>query len=141
MDQRDDHISERARALGRLLSAGERLDAVVPVRLPRVQRDQLAQVAREMGLSLSGYIRRVILAQPLPPRRPPQPIPEINLETYVELGHLGANINQLARAVNAGSMPGRAQLMEVLELVARSLGEIRSEVIGARPSREVEEGA
>jgi hypothetical protein len=32
-------------------------DAVVPVRLTKGERDQLAEVARDLGISLSTYLR------------------------------------------------------------------------------------
>jgi Mobilization protein NikA len=50
-------------------SAGQRRSAIVPVRLTEGDRDQLAEVARDLGVSLSTYMRQVVLARPLPPRR------------------------------------------------------------------------
>src|SRR2546422_7657557 len=74
-----------------------RRDAIVPVRLTEGERDQLAEVARDLGISLSTYIRQAVLSRPLPPRRAVRPIPEVNRETYHALGHLAADVNAMVR--------------------------------------------
>ena len=51
------------------ISARPRRAAIVPVRLTDGERDQLAEVARDLGISLSTYVRQVVLSRPLPPRR------------------------------------------------------------------------
>lgn len=106
------------------------LDAIVPVRLTRAQKETLAEIARELGLSLSGYLRKIVLGQPLPPRRPIRPIPELNQQTYVELGRIGANLNQLTQRVHAGEVKGGRELLAILELLAGALGKLRGQVIG-----------
>jgi hypothetical protein len=109
---------------------GRRL-AVVPVRLTRGERDQLADVARDVGLSLSTYMRQVVLARPLPPRRAVRPIPEVNRETYHALGRLAADLNHMARRVGERSAELRTrEVLEALELVARLVGMVRAEVLG-----------
>jgi hypothetical protein len=64
--------------------------AIVPVRLTEGERDQLAEVARDLGISLSTYVRQVVLSRPLPPRRAVRPIADVNRETYHALGRLAA---------------------------------------------------
>src|SRR5262245_42598567 len=81
--------------------ARPRRAAIIPVRLTESERDQLTEVARDLGLSVSTYMRQVVLSRPLPPRRAVRPIPEINRETY-----------------------------HALELVTRFLGTVRAEVLG-----------
>src|SRR5262245_35827075 len=71
--------------------------AIVPVRLTDGERDQLAEVARDLGISLSTYIRQAALSRPLPPRRAVRPIPEINRDTYHDLSKIGADLNAIAR--------------------------------------------
>ena len=44
-----------------------RRDAIVPVRLTEGERDQLAEVARDLGISISTYIRQAALSRPLQP--------------------------------------------------------------------------
>jgi non-ribosomal peptide synthetase component F len=98
------------------------------------ERDQLAEVARDMALPLSSYLRRMVLDQPLPPPRERlRPIPEVNRETYVTLGRLGSNLNQIARRMNEhrGGDGDAAAVLKVLDHLADALVQIRTEVIGA----------
>ncbi len=74
-----------------------RRDAIVPVRLTKGERDQLGEVARDLGICLSTYMRQAVLSRPLPPRRAVRPIPELNRETYHALGRLAADVNVIAR--------------------------------------------
>lgn len=73
-----------------------RRTAIVPVRLTEGERDQLAEVARDLGISLSTYMRQAVLSRPLPPHRAVRPIPEVNRETYHALGRLAADVNAMA---------------------------------------------
>ena len=113
-------------------SAGSRRrDAIVPVRLTRGERDQLAEVARDLGISLSTYLRQAALSRPLPLRRAVRPIPEVNRETYHALGRLAADVNAMARRMaERRREPGAPDVLEALELVTRFLGTVRAEVLG-----------
>jgi hypothetical protein len=71
-----------------------RREAIVPVRLTKGERDQ---VARDLGLSVSSYLRQAALSRPFPLRRAVRPIPEVNRETYHALGRLAADVNAIAR--------------------------------------------
>jgi hypothetical protein len=123
-------------AEGLSLRAGHAtLEATVPVRLTRAQKDQLAEIAREMGLSLSGYLRRVALGQPLPPRRTVRPIREINQRAYVELGSLTASVKQLATILEEGGDPDQKQIIGLLEEVVSFLLELRLQVLGLEQTR------
>jgi hypothetical protein len=106
--------------------------AVVPVRLTRGERDQLADVARDMGLSLSAYVRQVVLSRPLPPRRAVRPIPEVNREAYASLAHALANLNQVARRLNerGADEPQTQELVAVLTLLAREVRELQASFLG-----------
>lgn len=108
----------------------ETLEATVPVRLTRTQKDQLAHIAPEMGLSLSAYLRRIALGQPLPPRKAVRPIPEVNQRTYVELGGLTACVKQLATILEKGGDPGQKRIIGLLEEVVSFLLELRRQVLG-----------
>src|SRR5712691_11876653 len=89
--------------------------AIVPVRLTEGERDQLADVARDLGLSVSTYMRQVVLSRPLPPRRAVRPIPEVNRETYHALGGLAANVNAIARRMaERRREPGAPEVLEAL---------------------------
>jgi hypothetical protein len=105
--------------------------AIVPVRLTKGERDQLAEVARDLGISLSTYMRQAVLSRPLPPRRAVRPIPEVNRETYHSLGRLAADVNVIARRMaERRREPGAPDVLEALELVTRFLGTVRAEVLG-----------
>src|SRR5262245_33126865 len=110
-------------------ATGQRREAIVPVRLTKGERDQLAEVARDFGMSLSTYIRQAVLSRPLPPRRAVRPIPEVNRETYHALGKLAADVNAIGRRMaERRREPGAPDVLEALELVTRFLGTVRAEV-------------
>jgi hypothetical protein len=105
--------------------------AIVPVRLTEAERDQLAEVSRDLGISLSTYVRQAVLSRPLPPRRAVRPIPEVNRQTYHTLGRLAADVQAIARVVaERRREPGDRGVLEALELVTRLLGTVRAEVLG-----------
>ena len=113
------------------INALPRRVAIVPVRLTEGERDQLADVARDLGLSVSTYMRQVVLSRPLPARRAVRPIPEVNRETYHALGRLAADLNAMARRMNEHRHePSAREVLEALELVTRFLGPVRAEVLG-----------
>ena len=115
----------------RRITSPPRRAAIVPVRLTEGERDQLAEVARDLGISLSTYVRQVVLSRPLPPRRAVRPIPEVNRETYHALGKLAADINAIARRMaERRREPGAPEVLEALELVTRFVGTVRAEVLG-----------
>ena len=114
--------------------------AIVPVRLTEAERDQLAEVSRDLGISLSTYVRQAVLSRPLPPRRAVRPIPEINRETYHALGRLAADVQAIARVVaERRREAGDLGLLEALELVTRLVGTVRAEVLGTTLGPEGEE--
>ena len=105
--------------------------AIVPVRLMEAERDDLAEVSRDLGISLSTYVRQAVLSRPLPPRRAVRPIPEVNRETYHALGRLAADAQAIARVVaERRREPGDRGVLEALELVTRLVGTVRAEVLG-----------
>jgi hypothetical protein len=104
---------------------------MVRVRFTPVEKGRLDEITREMGLSLSGYIRRLVLDRPLPPRRPIRPIPEVNQDLYVELRRIGVNLNRLAQRKSRAESPDRQEILPVLELLAGAVADITVKVIGA----------
>lgn len=66
--------------------------------------EQDLQILRDLQaatrLNASSIIREALRGQKL---EPVQTIPEINRSIYVELAHVGSNLNQIARALNARS--------------------------------------
>jgi mobilization protein NikA len=113
------------------ISARPRRAAIVPVRLTEGERDQLAEVARDLGISLSTYMRQAVLSRPV------RPIPEVNRETYHALGRLAADVNAIARRMaERRREPGAPEVLEALELVTRFVGTVRAEVLGTTLSAE-----
>lgn len=57
---------------------------------------ELAQITARKGRMTSGeWLRSASLGRPIP-----NPIPEANTRYWVDLGKIGANINQIARQLN-----------------------------------------
>jgi len=67
------------------------------LRLNAKEAEKLKTDARNCGLSRSAYLRRLIMKAPIK-TRPQEPIKRL----YTEINHIGNNINQIARSVNAG---------------------------------------
>lgn len=67
------------------------------LRLNAKEAEKLKADAKKCGLSRSAYLRRLIMKTPIK-MRPQEPIKKL----YTEINHLGNNINQIARSVNAG---------------------------------------
>jgi hypothetical protein len=105
--------------------------AIVRVRFTPAEKERLDEITREMGLSLAGYIRRLVLGHRLPSRRPIRPIPEVNQDLYVELRRIGVNLNQLAQRMNRAESPDRREILPVLEMLAGAVADITMKVIGA----------
>ena len=61
-----------------------------PVRLSDLELDCLRIKAQDAGMSASELIRCLTLGKPLPKR-----LSKISLDTYIELGRIGNNLNQL----------------------------------------------
>ncbi len=122
------------------LPSRPRREAIVPVRLTDGERDQLAEVARDLGVSLSTYMRQVVLARPLPPRRAVRPIPEVNRETYHALGRVAADLNAIARSwAERRRGAGASEVVEAVELLTRLLGTVRGELLGTTLTAEEDE--
>jgi hypothetical protein len=99
-----------------------RRDTIVPVRLTKGERDPLGEVARDLDICLSTYMRQAVLSRPLPPRRAVRPIPEVNRETYHALGRLASDVNVIARRMaERRREPGASDVLEALELVTEKL--------------------
>ena len=67
------------------------------LRLSSEEQAQLECDARRCGLSKTAYLRRLILGAEIK-ARPTQEIKDLRTEIH----HIGNNINQIARSVNAG---------------------------------------
>ena len=90
------------------------------LRLSHEEQAQLECDARRCGLSKTAYLRRLILGAEIK-ARPTQEIKDLRTEIH----HIGNNINQIARSVNAGiarpedAKQGLYLLRQVYELLYR----------------------
>ena len=93
--------------------------AVVPIRFSTEERAQLYEAARQVSLTLSTFVRRVVLKR----RMPPAGVGEVNRETYRELCRIGNNVNQLMRAVHEGRVPQvDPNLLTELRVLVKEVG-------------------
>lgn len=69
---------------------------MISVRLTGAERRKLSQICAVSGLPVSAAIREMIGGVTIR-QRPPQELHDL----YVEINHIGNNINQIARTVNA----------------------------------------
>ena len=67
------------------------------LRLSQEEKNHLERNARRCGLSKTAYLRRLLLGAEVK-ARPSQEIKALRTEIH----HIGNNINQIARSVNAG---------------------------------------
>ncbi len=67
------------------------------LRLSKEERELLESSARLCGLTKTAYLRRLLSGAEVK-ARPSQEIKELRTEIH----HIGKNINQIARSVNAG---------------------------------------
>ncbi len=67
------------------------------LRLSQEEKERLEFNAHACGLSKTAYLRRLLLGAEVK-ARPSQEIKELRTEIH----HIGNNINQIARSVNAG---------------------------------------
>jgi hypothetical protein len=99
------------------------------VRLTPAERSTLDAAAERAGLSLAGYARSQLLAAPpvRQARRPP--IERVELARLLaQLGKIGSNVNQIARALNStGETPPELAgvpeaIAQMRDAIMRSLG-------------------
>lgn len=107
-----------------------------PLRLSKAERAALEEKASEAGLKLSAYLREAGLSKTVQKRN--NFIPQINRETYVELGRIGININQLAKAANTSVLKGLECNINTNELenLLALLQEMRLAVLGVKDEEE-----
>jgi len=103
---------------------------VLPIRLSPEERAEIDAAAERAGLMTGSYARQALLGGPRPrqARRPPVERKEL-ARLLGELGHIGANLNQLAKAANTGVVvytgeidAALAGLAEMRDAILKALG-------------------
>src|ERR1700744_1234379 len=89
--------------------------AHLTIRFTPEERASLDAAAERAGLTTGSYARDTLLGAPAPRqvRRPPVERREL-ARLLGELGHVGANLNQLARSANQGIPPYEAEVLRSL---------------------------
>jgi hypothetical protein len=107
--------------------------AVVPIRVSETERRFLYDEAKQVGLSLSSFVRLCALKR----RMPPPPVPEVNRTLYQELCRIGNNLNQLARSLHEGRVGGAEPAILSLLLELKGLvKEVGMKVYGVENDRQ-----
>ena len=86
---------------------------VVPVRLSEGQYERLKRICDRTGLTASEVVRSALEGVHLK-ERPHSDIGKL----YTEINHIGNNINQIARKINAG-LGTKSDVQEVLFLLRK----------------------
>ena len=102
--------------------------AHITIRLTPEERAKVDAAAERAGLTTGSYARGVILGAPAPRqvRRPPIERREL-ARLLGQVGHIGSNLNQIARAANSGDEIDRMDLAHEID----ALGPVREAILEA----------
>jgi hypothetical protein len=111
----------------------EKRSNVFRLRLTQLERERWEVMAEEVGLgnNLSKFVRHCVERRTLP-----APIPQINEQTYWELGKIGVNLNQITHAINRAVKEGQgvgADPRDELQAIKTLLNEVRLQLLGQAP--------
>lgn len=109
----------------RPLKASEDLRRRFDLYLDEVELESIRARASSARLPMSTYVRKAALDMKI--EAPP---PMVNVRRWRELAHLASNLNQIARACNAGLVPD--DVGPVLGALTEAVGQLRQELLGAR---------
>lgn len=101
----------------------------IAVRCSKEEYAAIREAADQAGLAIGAFLRAQALGNPGPRavRRPPVEKTQL-ARIQAELGKIGSNVNQLARASNqTGAVPGFAELLAI----RREIGEMSAAVMKA----------
>jgi Bacterial mobilisation protein (MobC) len=101
---------------------------ILPIRLSDEEHAVIDKAAERAGLVVSSYARQALLGAPVPRqvRRPAVERREL-VRLLGELGHIGGNLNQLAKAANSGTIVYGGEIDAAL----RGLAEARDAILKA----------
>lgn len=114
----EDTPQQRRTGRPRMAQGEARDDRLPRLRVTAAERAAVEVRAAQAGLELSEFCRRAILGQ----RVTAQPIRMAQAQLLAEINRIGVNLNQLARAANAGRpMPASvdAAVIEVRAVIER----------------------
>lgn len=98
------------------------------VRLSPSEREAIDEAAERAGLTSGSYARQVLLGAPAPRqvRRPPIERREL-ARLLGQIGHIGSNLNQIAKSANSGDGVDAVDLAREIT----GLGLVRSAILEA----------
>jgi len=100
-----------------------------PIRFTPQQFEQLDATAREAGMSVGAFARAVLMGSPGPRAVRKPPVQKAELARLLgELGKLGSNVNQIAKAFNS---TGRIPTPPELPAMQTDIAAIRAAVMTA----------
>lgn len=103
---------------------------ILNVRLSDAEYAALQERAQATSIhTIAGLLRAAALGQPAPPAA--RPVPAANLEQYTALAHAAANLNQVARHLNQGTIITDRDLMPVLRQLYEDVQQVRRLLLGA----------
>ncbi len=117
---------------------GEVRDKHITVWVSESERSYLDD--RAGSLSMSEYLLKAGLGQPVPQRRSRPRVPEMNRLIYLELGRINNNLNQIARASNLATHTYQSCKIDptVIAELKTQIKEIRLAVMAIDPNHEDE---
>lgn len=120
-------------------NSGEVASKAVTIRLTPSEYERA--IAKKGALSISDFFRRAGLDESIPTPRPRPLIPEVNRETYLELGRIGNNLNQQTRACHQALHEGQTLPVspEQIEAVAAQVEQVRLAVLGLDPADDTDD--
>ncbi|MEL7087318.1 MAG: plasmid mobilization relaxosome protein MobC [Planctomycetota bacterium] len=89
---------------------------VVPTRMTIAEHNHARDMARQAGLSLSEYLRRRALGEPITVRQG-----KTDARLIHELNAIGVNLNQIARNVNSDRLGAPGSRLSDLDALQRQL--------------------
>lgn len=101
---------------------------LVQIRLRENEKFLLNQNAADMGLTVTDYIKFKTL-EINPKRKKATPQREILIKNLGDLGRIGANINQIARALNRGRVVGQDIDLPQINLALFAIGELSDRIL------------
>jgi Bacterial mobilisation protein (MobC) len=121
-------------------ATGELKDKTIRVCVTQSEYESIRQ--RAGLLSMSEYLLQLGLGHPIPQRRRPKPVPQINRLSYLELGNISNNLNQIARACHQSLQRGQRFQVDLDAFLPSLLAEIKSirlAMIGAEVDQDYED--
>lgn len=102
----------------------------IDFRLTEAEYAEVRRKADRAGYTVGAYVRATVLGSPGPrAQRLPPTNKHLLVKLLGQLGKIGSNINQIARAINSGKIPPIPKIEEAIQalldmdkLVMRALG-------------------